>query len=928
LKEDWVGLFDQGGKSFLAQFKRGSWRSEAERREVVAAVRASKKIPFRAMINVIQNAHPSESSKERVRQRMECLEELFENIKEPSLIPLLLDLLESTDATSREYLERILRSIYEKEHSNLYIDSLKSNNPDVRKVIQNVLSKVGGKIVFEILSDKVKSDSFPSFAEVANILVEIAGHHSITVLRQIVSDKSLSDRIHALNLLSNPRYMKLRKRKALEAAYSFIDDPDPVIRVKIVEIISIYGEKRDVPILIELLGKEEKRTLQSVIEAIGKIGDGDAIQSLVPFLENKHTGIRLAVINSLGSFSDERSIEPLIEAMRDKNLLVRQKTVEILGKLGQSENVRMGRLLVAMMKDQDVNIRRSVIEVIRIIGDKEQLWWKLIRYLRDEDWWIRERVTEILADVGGSQILDPIITLLDDPYEVVRRYAIEVLMKLGDPRSVEPLITCMEDPDWWVRERAVEALAKLKDDRAVPVMNKLLMKGDDIVLTVVVALQEFGHKSSYMPLMQLLDHPLPEIRIEVIRAMDAIGEERFSETLKALINDEDKEVRNCVLELLPKYNLTPDGMRRKTYEQISLALLDQMLIDVKQKGGEDLFIIAGQPPYMKIRGDVAKLDDHIFTPDEVKHLLTDILTPIQIEQYNSMEDIDMSYFIKGEGSRFRVNIYHSRSGMGAVFRVLAEKIMTIEQLALPKPIVEFTQLRQGLILVTGPTGSGKSTTLAAMIDYMNRTRNDHIVTIEDPIEYMHSNNQCIINQREVGTHTLSFSNALKSALREDPDIILVGEMRDYETISIAITAAETGHLVLGTLHTVSAAKTIDRIIDVFPGRQQAQVRAMLSESLRGVLSQQLLKRKDTDGRILSMEIMICNDAIANLIRKEKIFQIPSILTTSYELGMTLMDNELMRLVKEGLIYPEDAYIKAINKKEFEQYLTIDDSPVL
>jgi twitching motility protein PilT len=265
-------------------------------------------------------------------------------------------------------------------------------------------------------------------------------------------------------------------------------------------------------------------------------------------------------------------------------------------------------------------------------------------------------------------------------------------------------------------------------------------------------------------------------------------------------------------------------------------------------------------------------------------------------------------------------------GQKAVMRILDRSAV---ELSLPKLGLEGANLKLlrqhanrpwGMVLVTGPTGSGKSTTLAAMIDYMNRTRNDHVITIEDPIEYIHDNNKCVINQRELGAHTRSFSSALRSALREDPDIILVGEMRDLETISIAITAAETGHLVLGTLHTVSAAKTVDRIIDVFPGTQQAQVRAMLSESLRGVLSQQLMKRKDTDGRALAMELMICTDAVANLIRKEKIYQIPSILTTHFEQGMRLMDNELMRLVKEGKIYAEDAFVKAQNKKEFEQFL--------
>ena len=767
------------------------------------------------------------------------------------------------------------------------------------------------------------ANNFQNCEEVCDVLVEIAGHHAIEVLKLIAASKNLKDRLHALELLANPRYMKLRKRKALEAAYEFVQDPESLIRMKVVEIINQHGDERDIPVLAKMLLSEEKRNLQAVIEAIGKVGTAECIPELLPFLDSKHTAIKVTTILTLGQFEDDRSIEPLIDCLRDKNLLIRQKTIEVLGRLGLSEKVRLGRLLVAMMKDKDVNVRRSVIEVIKIIGEKEELWWKLIRFLRDEDWWVRERVTEVLAEIGGPKIVDPIISLLDDPYDVVRRYAIEVLMRLKEPKAVPRLIESINDPDWWVRERAVEALAEIGDQRAIPYLNKLVQPDSQMILTVLTSLQKFGHKSSYVHLLQMLDHPLQEVRVEVIRALHAIGEERFGDTLKALINDESKMVRDCVLELLPKYNLTSTGVRRKTYEQVTMALLDQMLIDVKARDGEDLFIIAGQPPYIKIRGDVEKLDEHVFSEEDTHKLLFDILSPIQREQFENNEDIDMSYSISGEGSRFRVNVYRTRSGIGAVFRVLSQQIRSMEELDLPKPVFDFTQLKQGLILVTGPTGSGKSTTLAAMIDYMNRTRYDHIVTIEDPIEYVHSNKKCIINQREVGTHTLSFANALKSALREDPDIILVGEMRDLETISIAITAAETGHLVLGTLHTVSAAKTIDRIIDVFPGRQQEQVRAMLSESLRGVLSQQLLKRKDLDSRVLVMELMICNDAIANLIRKEKNFQIPSILTTSFELGMRLMDNELMRLVKEEKIYPEDAYIKSINKKEFEKFLNVD-----
>ncbi len=919
-----MALFNNPLKTFINDFRNGEWASEALRKDAVAAIKASGKIPFRNMIQIIQSLHPTESSRERVRSRMACLEELLDGVKNPSLTSSLLDILGVVDSNSRESLIRILIQMYQKEQSAFYIDYLKSEDINVRRGISEILTAVGGKTVFELLKEKITTNSLPSLIEVSDILCAIAGHHAIDILKSIAGIGKREDRLHALELLANPDYMKLRKRKALDAAYGFLRDSDSAIRMKVVEIISRYGSKEDVPVLLEMLNKEEKRNLQAVIEAIGKIGDADCIPTLLPYMESSYTGIKVTVINAIGNFGDDRCIEPLIEALRDKNLLIRQRTIEVLGEIGKRTTIGLGRLLVSMMRDRDVNVRRSVVEVIRLISDQqEDLWWKLIRYLRDEDWWVRERITEILAEIGGEKIVDPIISLLEDSSELVRRYAIEVLMRLGSIKAVEPLIKCLKDQDWWVQERAVEALAELGDRRAVPYLNGMLIDAGDLIWTIVNALKKFAHKSSFLPLLQLIDHPSPEIRMEIIEALDAIGDERFKSTLAALINDEDRRVRDLATALLPKYQMTARSIRRKTYESITIGLLDEMLLDVKARGGEDLFIIAGNRPMMKVRGDVEMLDDHVFSADETQQLLFNILTPMQQEQFDQINEIDMSYSIKDELSRFRVNMYLCRTGVSAVFRVINREILNIELLGLPKPVYDFTQLRQGLVLVTGPTGSGKSTTLAAMIDYMNRTRQDHIITIEDPIEYVHENKQCVINQREMGAHTSSFTNALRSALREDPDIILVGEMRDLETISIAITAAETGHLVLGTLHTVSAAKTVDRIIDVFPGRQQAQVRAMLSESLRGVISQQLMKRRDTDGRILALEVMICNDAIAHLIRKEKIFQIPSIITTSYEAGMTLMDNELMRLVKEGLIYPEDAYIKSINKKEFEHFLIRD-----
>jgi twitching motility protein PilT len=282
-------------------------------------------------------------------------------------------------------------------------------------------------------------------------------------------------------------------------------------------------------------------------------------------------------------------------------------------------------------------------------------------------------------------------------------------------------------------------------------------------------------------------------------------------------------------------------------------------------------------------------------------------------------DFDFAYEIEGL-ARFRVNVFWQRKGLAAVFRTIPSDILTADDLGLPDAVRRLCMLTKGLVLVTGPTGSGKSTTLAAMVDLINESRAEHILTIEDPIEFTHPNKKCLVNQREVGTNTRSFANALRAALREDPDVILVGEMRDKETIELGITAAETGHLVFGTLHTNSAPKTVDRMIDVFPADQQEQIRAMLAESLKGVISQVLLRKKGGKGRIAAQEIMVGSPAISNLIRENKVFQIPSMIQTGKKDGMQLLDQHILEYLMAGVIEPAEAYMKSNNKQAFKQYL--------
>jgi twitching motility protein PilT len=350
-----------------------------------------------------------------------------------------------------------------------------------------------------------------------------------------------------------------------------------------------------------------------------------------------------------------------------------------------------------------------------------------------------------------------------------------------------------------------------------------------------------------------------------------------------------------------------------------MAKIDAFFKLMHDQGASDLHLVSGQPPALRINGEMERIKYKVLDNDMLRGMLYEIAPEEKVKIFEETGDVDFGYEIQGL-ARYRANFFMQKYGVAAVFRQIPSKILTAEQLGLPGVIPKLAMLPRGLVLITGPTGSGKSTTLAAIIDVANRNRKDHIITVEDPIEFVHQSQGCIINHREVGLHTRTFSAALRGALREDPDIILVGEMRDLETISLAIEAASTGHLVFGTLHTSSAAKTVDRVIEVFPANQQEQVRSTLADGLRAVVAQVLFKRADKKGRCAALEIMIATPAVRNLIREAKTFQIPSSIQTGKRYGMQLLDDAIMDLLNKGKIYPDDAYAKANDKGKFRPFL--------
>jgi twitching motility protein PilT len=355
-----------------------------------------------------------------------------------------------------------------------------------------------------------------------------------------------------------------------------------------------------------------------------------------------------------------------------------------------------------------------------------------------------------------------------------------------------------------------------------------------------------------------------------------------------------------------------------------MARIDAFFNLMFEQKASDVHLSSGNPPILRINGELHRVDYPPLESDTLRAILYEITPEYKVKVFEETGDVDFGYEIPGV-SRFRANFFNQKNGVAAVFRQIPSKVLSFEDFErfdapLPAVLKKLAMLHRGLVLVTGPTGSGKSTTLATMVDYANKNRKDHVITIEDPIEFVHESKNCLVNHREVGLHTKSFASALRGALREDPDIILVGEMRDLETIELALTAASTGHLVFGTLHTQSAAKTVDRIIDVFPSDQQNKIRATLSEALKGVVAQNLFRRIDRKGRVAALEILVFTTAVANLVREGKTHQIPGMIQIGKKLGNQPLDDAIMEHLKMKRISPEEAYDKCLDKKKFRVFL--------
>jgi twitching motility protein PilT len=862
----------------------------------------------------------------RHRARCYAFLKLAESVRDPQLFVHYVRALRQADSALRSLLQALLPRVNNVSAHGELCELVGSSDEATRQLAAKVLGEIASAQAYKALEGLVAKKDFAGRMEAMAAIVPKAQHRAIPLLREVLAHGKLHERSRALAYLGDAAAMARDLEGAVQAAATGLSDADE--RVVAATITALAGLSEESLFLEQIEALKDTQSLplvRAIVEALRNYKSSSAIAWLSRKLRLGPNAIRLAAIGSLETIGTDDVVPTLVEALRHPHLVVRNRAAEALSSLAGQHKVELARTVIWLLRSPDVNVRRMAVELARKIGDPTgELTQKLLRFLRDEDWWVRERVADALVEMSGHSLTRHVVDYLSDESDVVRRYAVGFLRRLKDPRALGALVrTAQSDSDWWTREWAIEAMAELSDARAIPYIADILEREPAMCVPCLVALGTLKASDQVGVIAGFLGHDDTDVRIEAARALGEIGDRSAVPALTPLLEDPEHRVVVVVKKALA--NLDSVQLGASGGSERAQTLLDRMLLATAQREGDDLILASERRPYIKKHGKTLPLIDQVFSADEIRAMLTPSLSVNQQLTLGRLIDVDFSYELKAAGLRFRAHVFQQRCGPSAIFRIVKQDIRPLGDLGVPKIIETFGEFNNGLVLVGGPTGSGKSSTLAALIDHINRNTARHVVTMEDPIEVVHERKQSLINQREIGTHTKSFGAALRATLRQDPDVILVGEMRDLETIAFAVSAAETGHLVFGTVHTVSADTSVDRLINAFPAGQQPQVRAMLAETLRAVACQHLVRRKD-GGRVLVAEVMINNDAVSNLIRKGKTYQIGSVITTSREQGMQSMDVELARLVNEGVITPEDGYAKANDKRAFEQMTGTESEP--
>ena len=671
-----------------------------------------------------------------------------------------------------------------------------------------------------------------------------------------------------------------------------------------------------------------RRRAFAIVEAIpGKKSAAIALEAL----EHDDEEIRLRAVHVLAKFPEEANIAPLLRRCHNDSSRVQDAAINALAPVLGKADARFHDSILPLMSDVNPKVRQLAIRILST-QDPARVAEAFLKGFCNVYGPAHDRALDGLKTLGPA-FIQPFLDRDGDRDPAIAALASSIAVTLRSPEVVPHCIRFLSGENWWLRDRAAQALAEIRDERALPAMLQML-EDPESDICAAAALGVWGVPQALPGLLAAFKKGTKDLRLEILDAFAKISDPRVPpllEQIAKMVSDpliQEKALRLIGVRAGSVVPFEPAAATEHSFSPLDFGAtprpsLLELFRHARAVGASDLHLAAGARPHLRSNGRLAPLPLPESTPKQMEAWIAPILAADRQTALAEKRQLDFCHKDPQLG-RFRTNVFYQRKGLNAVFRLVPFEVPTLSDIGLPESLWEITTFSQGLVLVTGPAGCGKTTTLAALVDRINETQRCHILTIEDPIEFVHVNRESLVNQREIPSHSKSFARALRQSLREDPDVILVGEMRDLETISLAITASETGHLVLGTLHTTTASSTVDRIINVFPPEQQGQIRMMISDSLKAVISQCLLPRRDGAGRVAAYEILRNTGNVAGLIRDGKTFQIPTAMQTGAAAGMALMDTALMNLVQEGIIEPRTAYNRALRKEAFEPMLLAEE----
>jgi twitching motility protein PilT len=798
---------------------------------------------------------------------------------------------------------------------------------------------------------KARARAWKSDAERDALLDEIAALRALeagdVAWMAVDSDPSLRQR--GLSLLERFPY-----EDAERALYSFLVSRTETVRRAAIEALAALAGPSFTNKLPELLGHADsavvnvaldwlrrnpsENNLTLVAEALKSaslgvrrkafaIVESTSSPRVVPFalrgLEDEDEHLRFRAVQLLTKFPDDSAIGPLLRHCHLDSTRIQEAAITALTPLLARADIHWNEDLIPLLSDANPRVRQLASRILRT-QDPARVAEAFLHSYQDTYGPVRDRALEGLRELG-PQYIPAFLDQDADPDPRIAALASAVAVTIRSPEVVPHCIRYLEGDDWWLRDRAAHALGELRDERGFEPLVKML--GDpESNLSAAAALGAWATPRALPALLEAYKRGTKDLRLEILDAFARILDRRVPGLLAGIVKaDPEPLVRDKASRLLETlsgegaFDGLPASGRDFTPHDFAASpepTLPDLLRHARAVSASDLHLSSGTIPHVRVNGQLLPLPLPPSAPQQMENWIRPILSPEHGRAFEQQQQIDFCHKDTALG-RFRTNVFLQRKGMSAVFRLVPFEVPNLADIGLPESLWEITTYSQGLILVTGPAGCGKTTTLAALVDRINETERCHILTIEDPIEYVHGNKDSLVNQREIPAHSRSFARALRQSLREDPDVILVGEMRDLETISLAITAAETGHLVLATLHTTTASSTVDRIINAFPPDQQGQIRQMIADSLKAVIAQSLLPRRDGIGRVAAWEILRNTPAVAGLIREAKTFQIPTAIQTGSGTGMMLMDMSLLKHVQDGTVDARVAYDRALRKEAFE-----------